>query len=30
VPQLLDRHFAHVYARALLRAKRNTPGPGDP
>ena len=24
--QLLDRHFAHAYARALLRAKRNTPG----
>lgn len=24
--QLLDRHFARAYARALLRAKRNTPG----
>lgn len=26
VQQLLDRHFAMAYARALLRAKRNTPG----
>jgi predicted component of type VI protein secretion system len=26
VQQLLDRHFARAYARALLRAKRNTPG----
>jgi predicted component of type VI protein secretion system len=26
VQQLLDRHFASAYARALLRAKRNTPG----
>ena len=25
VQQLLDRHFAMAYARALLRAKRNTP-----
>jgi predicted component of type VI protein secretion system len=24
--QLLERHFARVYARALLRAKRNRPG----
>jgi hypothetical protein len=28
VQQLLDRHFARAYARALLRAKRNTPGRG--
>ena len=26
VQQLLDRHFAIAYVRALLRAKRNTPG----
>ena len=26
VQQLLDRHFARAYARALLRAKRNTSG----
>jgi type VI secretion system FHA domain protein len=25
VQQLLDRHFARAYAKALLRAKRNTP-----
>jgi predicted component of type VI protein secretion system len=25
--QLLDRHFVRAYARALVRAKRNTPGP---
>lgn len=24
--QLMDRHFARAYARAMLRAKRNTPG----
>jgi adenylate cyclase len=24
--QLLDRHFVRAYARALVRAKRNTPG----
>jgi predicted component of type VI protein secretion system len=24
--QLMDRHFATAYARAMLRAKRNTPG----
>jgi len=26
VRELLDRHFARAYARALVRAKRNTPG----
>lgn len=26
VQQVLDRHFARAYARAVLRAKRNTPG----
>lgn len=26
VQQMLDRHFARAYAKALLRAKRNTPG----
>jgi len=26
VRQLLDRHFARAYAKALVRAKRNTPG----
>jgi predicted component of type VI protein secretion system len=26
VQQVLDRHFASAYARALVRAKRNTPG----
>jgi predicted component of type VI protein secretion system len=29
VQQLLDRHFARAYARALLRAKRNTSGRPD-
>jgi predicted component of type VI protein secretion system len=29
VQQLLDRHFARAYARALLRAKRNTSGRGE-
>jgi len=29
VKALLDRHFARAYARALLRAKRNTTGPSD-
>ncbi|MEJ8840357.1 type VI secretion system-associated FHA domain protein [Ramlibacter sp. AN1133] len=29
VQQLLDRHFARAYARALLRAKRNTSGRSD-
>ncbi|GAB3665231.1 type VI secretion system-associated FHA domain protein [Ramlibacter alkalitolerans] len=29
VHQLLDRHFARAYARALLRAKRNTGGRPD-
>jgi predicted component of type VI protein secretion system len=29
VQQLLDRHFARAYARALLRAKRNTGGRPD-
>jgi predicted component of type VI protein secretion system len=29
VQQLLDRHFARAYARALLRAKRNTSGRAD-
>lgn len=27
---LLDRHFARAYARALVRAKRNTPGRNGP
>lgn len=30
VQQLLDRHFARAYARALVRAKRNTTGRGEP
>jgi predicted component of type VI protein secretion system len=29
IQQLLDRHFARAYARALLRAKRNTSGRAD-
>lgn len=29
VQQLLDRHFGRAYARALVRAKRNTTGRGD-
>jgi hypothetical protein len=27
---LLERHFARAYAKALMRAKRNTPGRGTP
>lgn len=30
VRELLDRHFSRAYAKALLRAKRNTPDPGEP
>jgi predicted component of type VI protein secretion system len=30
VQQLLERHFARAYAKALMRAKRNTPGRGTP
>lgn len=29
VQELLERHFARAYARALMRAKRNTAGPPD-